>query len=42
VARNQGTKLGKCDWASREPDQPPKGVKIAPQYMLRVLTLGSG
>jgi hypothetical protein len=35
-AGNKGTKLGKCSRASREPNQPHKGVKIAPQYMLRL------
>jgi hypothetical protein len=50
-AGNKGTELGNSR-ASREINQPPKGVKTAPQYMLRLsqpllrpgglLTLGSG
>jgi hypothetical protein len=35
-AGNNRTELGKCNLASREPNQPLEGVKMAPQFMLRL------
>jgi hypothetical protein len=34
--KTKGTQLGKYNRASREPNLPHEGVKIAPQYILRL------